>query len=218
MLKFLNNTLSQVQIDLFKQYWNNNLDQRFVNWKVDDEILDHRMLVEPDPVLWQIINNIVSEDFSDVVEVWSALQSQRFAHQIHVDDYGVEKYPDVPMYTYIFALDTIPEFKTIVWKEIVKSNADIPNYLKLWNLRRHKTPKVSNISQEQDLEHTYDENAQDYLCDFLTLDGIFAYQAGAGVLFNGRQLHCTSNWLKYKKFNSRELLQIHVVSHDLKTS
>jgi hypothetical protein len=134
------------------------------------------------------------------------------------DDYGIEKYPDIPMYTYIFALDTVPEFKTIVWKEIVKSNADIPNYLKLWNLKRHKLPKTSSISADQDLEHTYDENAQAYLCDYLNLDGIFEYQAGSGVLFNGRQLHCTSNWLKYKKFKSRELLQIHVVSHDLKTS
>jgi hypothetical protein len=105
-----------------------------------------------------------------------------------------------------------------VWKEIVKSNADLANYVKLWNLKRHKLTKVSTIRNEQDLEHTYDENAQDYLCDYLNLDGIFEYQAGSGVLFNGRQLHCTSNWLKYKKFKSRELLQIHVVSHDLKTS
>jgi hypothetical protein len=170
------------------------------------------------PVLWKMVTDIVSQDFSETVAIWSALQSQRFAHNIHVDDYGLEDYPDIPMYTYIFALDTVPEFKTIVWKEIVKSNADIPNYLKLWNLKRHKLPKTSSISADQDLEHTYDENAQDYLCNYLNLDGIFEYQAGSGVLFNGRQLHCTSNWLKYKKFKSRELLQIHVVSHDLKTS
>ena len=217
-MKFLDNTLSTEQIDLFKQYWDSNLDRRYVNWKIGDEVLDHRMLVRPNPVLWKIITDIVSKDFSSTVEIWSALQSQRFAHHIHVDDYGVEKYPDVPMYTYIFALDTVPEFKTIVWKEVVKSNADMPNYLKLWNLKKQNTPKISNISQAQDLEHTYDDNAKDYLCDYLTLDGVFAYQAGSGVLFNGRQLHCTSNWLKYKKFNSRELLQIHVVSHDLKTS
>jgi hypothetical protein len=217
-MKILNNLLSEEQIDLFKQYWDDYPNQRYVNWKIGDEVLDYRMLVKSNPVLWKIVTDIVSQDFSDTVEIWSALQSQRFAHNIHVDDYGVEKYPDIPMYTYIFALDTVPEFKTVVWKEIVKSNADIPNYLKLWNLKRHKLPKVSTISTEQDLEHTYDENAQAYLCDYLTLDGIFEYQAGSGVLFNGRQLHCTSNWLKYKKFNSRELLQIHVVSHDLKTS
>jgi hypothetical protein len=217
-MKFLDNTLSTEQINLFKQYWDNNLDRRYVNWKIGDEVLDHRMLVKSDPVLWKIITDIVSKDFLDVVEIWSALQSQKFAHHIHVDDYGAEKYPDIPMYTYIFALDTVPEFKTIVWKEIVKSNADIPNYLKLWNLKRHKLAKTSSISAEQDLEHTYDENAQAYLCDYLQLDGIFEYQSGSGVLFNGRQLHCTSNWLKYKKFNSRELLQVHVISHNLKTS
>jgi hypothetical protein len=216
-MKRLNNILSADQIELFKQYWNNNTNQRYVNWRIGDEVLDYRLLVKPNPVLWKIVTDIVSQDFSNTVKVWSALQSQRFAHNIHVDDYGIEKYPDIPMYTYIFALNTVPEFKTIVWKEIVKSNADMPNYLKLWNLKRHNVSKTSNISTEQDLEHTYDENAQAYLCDYLNLDGIFQYQAGSGALFNGRQLHCTSNWLKYNKFKSRELLQIHVVSHDLKT-
>lgn len=216
-MKFLNNVLSTEQINLFKQYWDDNPDQRFVNWKIGDEVLDNRMTVSPDSILWKIVTDIVSQDFSDTVEIWSGLQSQRFAHNIHVDDYGKEKYPDIPMYTYVFALDTVPEFKTIVWKDVVKSNADMLNYLKLWNLKRRKLPKTS-ISAEQDLEHTYDENAQDYLCDYLKLDGIFEYQAGSGVLFNGKQLHCTSNWTKHKKFKSRELLQIHVVSHNLTSS
>jgi hypothetical protein len=160
-MKLLNNILSTDQIELFKQYWNNNPNQRYVNWQIGDEVLDYRLEVMHNPVLWKMVTDIVSQDFSTTVKIWSALQSQRFAHHIHVDDYGIEDYPDVPMYTYIFALDTVPEFKTIVWKEIVKSNADLANYVKLWNLKRHKLTKVSTIRNEQDLEHTYDENAQD---------------------------------------------------------
>ena len=55
-----------------------------------------------------------------------------------------------------------------------------------------------------------DENQNDYMCDYLTLDGIYTYKKGSGCLFDARQFHCTSNWPKYKKFKNRELLQIHV--------
>ena len=82
-MKLLNNTLSAEQIEWFKQYWDNNPEQRYVNWKVNDEVLDHRLEFKRNPVLWKIITDIVDKDFSDTVAIWSALQSQRFAHHIH---------------------------------------------------------------------------------------------------------------------------------------
>jgi hypothetical protein len=105
-------------------------------------------------------------------------------------------------------LDTVPEFKTIVWKETAASNAKLHEYIANWG--QHRTEKISDISQTEDLEHTYDENQNDYMCDYLTLDGIYTYKEGSGCLFDARQFHCTSNWPKYKKFKNRELLQIHV--------
>ena len=80
--------------------------------------------------------------------------------------------------------------------------------------------KIERMSKSQHIElarilirehHvTYDENQNDYMCDYLTLDGIYTYKAGNGCLFNARQMHCTNNWTKYKKFKYRELLQIHL--------
>ena len=66
----------------------------------------------------------------------------------------------------------------------------------------------------EDLEHTYDDNQHDYFADYLHLDGIYTYKSGSGVLFNARQYHCTSNWLKYPDFLQRELLQVHIMCEE----
>ena len=72
----------------------------------------------------------------------------------------------------------------------------------------------SNISEIEDLEHTYDANQEAYMADYLTLDKIYTYQTGTACLFDATQLHCTSNWIKYNKFPHRELLQIHVTTSE----
>ena len=215
MYKIIENALSSEQISMLTDYWDNNPSFRRVNWELNGEVLDYRLDVMRNPVIGDMIRNIVSKDFSDTVGIWSALQQQKYAHQIHIDDYGIKEYPGVPVYTYIFALDTIPEFKTIVWKETFDSNAHLHEYLNT-NYETLVSAKSSYISEQEDLEHTYEDSPY-RLCDCLTLDGIFQYKAGNGVLFNARQLHTTSNWLKYKQFSSRRLLQLHIASHNLIT-
>jgi len=215
MFKIIKNALSSEQISILTDYWDNNSDLRSVNWEIDGKVLDYRLKVLRDPGIKDMLEKIISKDFTNVVHIYAALQQQKFAHQIHIDDYDVKEYPGVPVYTYIFALDTVPEFKTIVWKETFESNSELHEYLKS-NYKTLMSLKSSNISETEDLEHTYEDSPY-RLCDHLTLDGIFQYQAGDGVLFNARQLHTTSNWLKYQKFNSRRLLQLHIASQNLIT-
>jgi hypothetical protein len=109
-------------------------------------------------------------------------------------------------------MDSVPEFKAIIWKEKCWDNNGLHEFVSQWGkMKRFKKP-VSDISQTQDLEHTYDTNQEAYMADYLTLDGIYTYQTGTACLFDATQLHCTSNWVKYNKFPYRELLQIHVVN------
>ena len=108
------------------------------------------------------------------------------------------------------ALDTVPEFRTIVWKEKCCDNEELHRYVAKWGEERDHWPRVSNISAVEDLEHTFDKNQGDYLADYLELDGVFSYEQGSTALFETVQLHCTSNWCKYPQHNLRELLQIHV--------
>jgi hypothetical protein len=108
-------------------------------------------------------------------------------------------------------LDTIPEFRTIVWKEQARNNEMLHEYIANWGINRHTMSKISNISETEDLEHTLDVNQDAYMCDYLELDGIYSYKKNCGVLFNAKQFHCTSNWVKYNRWSYRELLQIHVI-------
>jgi len=114
----------------------------------------------------------------------------------------------------VLSLITEPKFKTIIWKETAANNQVMQQQVHEWHGIRHTLDKISNISQHEDLEHTVAPDGT-YFCDYLHLDNIFTYKQGHGVLFNARQYHCTSNWLKHPEFNSREFLQIHVVSEQV---
>jgi hypothetical protein len=205
MQKF-KNLITQEQIAQLKQFWIDKKDRVYVNFEVDDGVIDHRLEVKRSDPEYQIIENIVRAVHPNATDIWSALQRQSRAHNIHIDDYSMQT--PYPTWTYVIALDTIPEFKTIVFKEKSGSNAKmVEEWFMTWN--PEITTRVSNISETEDLEHTQDPKNGKYIADYLNLDGIFTYQAGDAVLFETIQLHCTSNWNKYPQYKMRELLQIH---------
>lgn len=207
----LDQIISDSEISAFKQYFQNNFDKKFVNWQNGDDIIDHRLKIDKNSPEFKIIDRIIKNNFSDPVEVWSAYQRQTNPHSIHIDDYGSDS--KLFRYTYILAMDTVPEFKAIVWKETCWNNDALHTFVEQWGKMRKFKKKISNISETEDLEHTFEENQQSYMADYLTLDGIYTYQTGTACLFDATQLHCTSNWKKYNKFPYRDLLQIHVKTH-----
>jgi hypothetical protein len=206
----LDNIVSEEEIVLFKQYFQNNFDKKYINWQVGDEIIDHRLPIDKNSLEFQIIRRIVANNFSDTVDIWSAYQRQTNPHGIHIDDYGSD-HPSLFRYTYILAMDTEPKFNAIIWKEKAWDNDKLHTFVAQWGKTKNLKKKVSNISETEDLEHTFDKNQESYMADYLTLDGIYSYKKGTGVVFDATQLHCTSNWKKYKEFRYRELLQIHVL-------
>lgn len=207
----LDQVISNSEISAFKQYFQNHFDKKYVNWQNGNDIIDHRLDIDKNSPEFEIIDRIVKNNFSNSVEVWSAYQRQTNPHSIHIDDYGSDS--KLFRYTYILAMDTVPEFKAIIWKEKCWDNQQLHKFVAQWGRLRPIKKKTSNISEIEDLEHTLDENQQSYMADYLTLDGIYTYQAGTACLFDATQLHCTSNWKKYNKFPYRELLQIHVTSN-----
>jgi hypothetical protein len=206
----LDQIISDSEISAFKQYFQNHFDKKYVNWQNGDDIIDHRLNIDKNSPEFKIINRIVKTNFSNPVDMWSAYQRQTNPHSIHIDDYGSDS--KLFRYTYILAMDTVPEFKSIVWKETCWNNDALHTFVEQWGKIRKFKKKISNISETQDLEHTFDQNEQSYMADYLTLDGIYTYQTGTACLFDATQLHCTSNWKKYNKFPYRELLQIHVLN------
>jgi hypothetical protein len=206
----LNQVITQEEINSFKQFFQDYQSKKYINYQVGDQIIDHRLIIPKDSPLFDIIKRIVATNFSNPVDFWSAYQQQTVPHTIHIDDYGSDL--EHPRYTYILAMDSVPEFKAIIWKEKCCNNDALYNFVEQWGKLKKFKKKISNISEVEDLEHTFDFNQDSYMADYLTLDGVYTYQVGTACLFDASQLHCTSNWVKYNKFPHRELLQIHVLS------
>ena len=208
----LNDIISDEEILSFGQYFADNYDKKkYINWQSNDEIIDHRLVIDQDCPLFKIIQRIVRGNFDKPVDVWSAYQRQSRPHEIHIDDYMSNRVGYF-RYTYILAMQTVPEFKSIVWKETCWDNDKLAEFVHQWGRTRRFQKSVSCISREQDLEHTYDKNQEAYMADYLTPDGIYTYKKGTACLFDATKLHCSSNWLKYPQFPNRELLQIHVLN------
>lgn len=218
-MEILQDLLSDTEISGLKRYWDQENHRQYINWQMEDgRIIDRRLqivgrydLTEFDPLINRIIDTVFDPD--QIIGKWAALQRQTNPHHQHIDDFGkdeCEQDHSVRMYTFIVALDTVPEFKTIVWKEGAPSNEIMT---RLWPALC--VERKNRLSEQEDLDHIVRiPHAGEEVCltDFLTLDGVWSYQAGCGCLFNGKQLHTTSNWLKYPKHTHRDLLQIHVLT------
>ena len=221
-MKILHNALTLDQVELFKTYWLNNQKQVQLNWKSKNHFyewmsknLDFRLIIDHQSNEWDIIKNLVFQNFDSkkVKSIYCAYQQQDLPHGLHIDDYKKD-FADY-RYTYIIALDSIPEFKAIIFIEEDHDNNTLSERIQDWGRNKKILSKKNDLSQTQDIDHTIDMNQHAYLAEYLTLDGIFEYQIGNAVLFKATQIHCSSDWIKYKKFKHRQLLQIHVLSEEL---
>jgi hypothetical protein len=210
-MKIIKNLLTPEQVHHFKNYWKNNPEKIYVNWSDGDQIVDNRLSITPGSEEYILIEKLMRQEFPTHKNLWTALQEQSFSHNIHIDDYlADQENVDNQIWTCVFALDTIPEFKTFVWKETAFDNKELHQWVANWGDNKQSMNRKSNISVTHDLEHTFDPNQNDYIADYLELDGIFTYSAGDAVLFNAKQFHCTSNWTKYPQHKMRRLLQVHL--------
>jgi hypothetical protein len=210
-MKKISNIIDDREIQSIRNYYERNTARSYVNWQDEKgQIIDTRCEIDPRDPEFSIIESIVKKDFKNPKLFWSAYQRQNRPHNIHTDDYGIE-HKGSEIYTYVISFDTIPEFKTFIWKNTAENNKELHEYVANWGKIKYTLPKLNNLSETEDLEHTFDQNQNAYMSDYLELDGIYTYEKAHGILFNAKQFHCTSNWVKYNKFPYRELLQIHVM-------
>jgi hypothetical protein len=209
MLKIIEDFFSDDEIQQIKSYWEKNKENTVVFYH-DGEVIYDRKLPIPDgtPEL-NMIEDKIRKVFPNFVSNKSVIQEQVKPHNIHIDEYGTDGVSEP--YTFVVALETVSEFKTMVWKTVVQTNQLLGKFAEAWGADKDTLEKKSNISKTEDLEHTYDTNQNDYMCDYLELDGIYQYRAGSACVFPANQLHCSSNWTKYPKFKTRQLLQIHLL-------
>jgi hypothetical protein len=205
----IENILTHAEIDSLREIWRRVENRKYVNFQHEDgRIVDHRYPLDQDPDGWALVEKIVYRNFPDATGIWSALQRQSNPHSIHIDNYLHETLQSDEVcntWTYIIPLETIPEFRVIIWQERAVSNAAMQARFPEF------TERKSHLSESEWIDHLPrfgDLNAG----DCFTLDGIFSYRKGAGCLFGAKQFHTTNNWRRYPQHTFRELLQIHLFS------
>jgi hypothetical protein len=205
----IENILSHAEIDSLREIWRRVENRKYINFQHEDgTIVDHRYHLDSDPEGWALVEKIVYRNFPSATNIWSALQRQSNPHSVHIDNFMKETLHEHEVWntwTYIIPLETIPEFKVIVWQERAVTNAAM--HARFHDFRERK----SRLSESEHLDHL-PQFGEYNAGDCFTLDGTFAYLKGSGCLFGAKQFHTTNNWRRYSQHTHRELLQIHLFS------
>lgn len=212
-MKILENVITEEEIKIFQDYWDKNNHLSYANAYPSDTHpnkdvsphIDRRLLIVDNTEPWKILRKVVDQYFPGE-KIWANYQRQSMAHQLHVDEYGRNR--KTPTHTIIITVDDQPLFRTIIFKEMANDHVEIG---KIFQKLPYDQPS-NKLSDTEDLEHMdfWKDDKNYNPCNWLTLDGIYKYRRGWGVLFDTNQLHLTSNWRKYSQFTHRDLIQIHI--------
>lgn len=202
------------EIAVLKQYWNDHHDKSYVNgyskgWHPFADMCDYvdkRLLILPNTAADAIIKKVVDRFLPGETMTWANYQRQALPHTLHVDEYGRDR--TNPTWTIIIAVDTEPRFKTLIFKESFNHCLDLERYIN--RCRYLKSPFLSDIGHEQDIEHMQRSPDEPNVCNYFTYEGAFEYRAGSMCLFDTNVVHCGSNWVKYDDLAHRDLVQIHI--------
>lgn len=153
----------------------------------------------------RIINRHVPPD----VTFYMAYQRQFLPHQMHTDKGSAgpmeayRKSAIIPLSENINGI-----FKTIVWNRQFPSNQDFQEYIQAFIANKSQFPIISNVSQMYDVDHCWADSPS--ITDTMTLAGVYDYELGSIALFDQVNVHCSSNWLKYKVVDHKDIILLHI--------
>jgi len=127
---------------------------------------------------------------------------------MHVDEYGA--FREEETWTIIIPMHTDHRLSVVIFKKMFNNNEELKEFVV--NFPYESSIKCNNISKEIPLQHTpYNwKKPEDYLADYLELDGVLHYNLGDYVLFDTNQLHVSSNFKIYTEYKHKDLVQIHI--------
>lgn len=186
--------LDQNEIDQLRQFWDLNQSRAEIKFYGPDvQKPDQRLVIRPWDSVYKLIKHVVDSTLPEQPKFYAAYERQNNPTALHIDPISV--------YTFIISLDNDPRIKTLVWKEVFDSPEHWQDFVCNWQLDEGMTN--SHISEKYPISHTYDENKELYMADYLTFDGVFEYQSGTAACFLGHQVHCSGDWrglVEFKDF------------------
>ena len=201
--------LSPTTIDVFRKHYDQYKDNVDVN-HITSHGIDIRTLIRSGTEAHVEIKKLCQKHFPDTEDdqIYANYQRQATPTFMHVDEYGKNRKEKT--WTIIIPMHTDERLSVVLFKEIFNCNEDLKELVQ--NFPYDTSVKKSNVSQQVPIDHTpfnY-KKENDYLADYMELDGIFKYKLGDYVLFDTNQLHCSSNFKLYKEYEYKDLVQIHI--------
>lgn len=220
MFEILENALTPEDIAWFKADFEKLIDVDLVDRPYDGEqaqriygqaatVIDRRHVLGGGEEGFERMHNIMRRYTPPDSVFYMAYQRQFVPHQMHVDrgpgdpveEYG--KSAIIPLTENINGI-----FKTIVWNKRFQTMKELDEYIQAFIADNHRFPIISNVSQMYDVDHCWTSSPN--LADTMALAGVYDYNPGSIALFDQVNVHCSSNWLKYKVVDHKDIILLHI--------
>lgn len=225
MFETLKNALTPDDIAWFKADFEKLIDVDAVDRPYDSEksqemygitatVIDRRHILSNKEEGFQKMRNIMSRYMPPNLIFYMAYQRQLVPHQMHTDKGSAgpvgayRKSAIIPLSENINGI-----FKTIVWNRQFSSDQDFQEYIQAFIADKSQFPIISNVSQMYDVDHCWADSPS--ITDTMTLAGVYDYELGSIALFDQVNVHCSSNWLKYKVVDHKDIILLHIWSNEL---
>jgi hypothetical protein len=220
MLKTLENALTPDDIEWFKADF-----EKFINvdpvdrphdskeaqeiYGVAATVIDRRHIPLQNAEGYRKMHRIISRYVPPDLTFYMAYQRQFLPHQLHVDRTPLDREAPYAKSAIVPLSENINGiFKTIVWDRQFVSNRDLEDYIQAFIADRDQFPIISDVSQMYDVDHCW--KSPPFITDTMPLDGVYDYKLGSIGLFDQANLHCSSNWLKYKVVDHKDIILLHI--------
>ena len=208
-MQIFQDALSPTTIDVFRKHYADNKDDDSIN-QINSHEIDIRTMMLPGTEAFAEVRKLCLKHFPDTEDnqIYANYQRQTKPTFMHVDEYGKNRKQKT--WTIIIPMHTDERLGVVLFKEMFNGNEDLQEMIQTFDY--DSSVKKSSVSQQITLDHTpfnY-KKENDYLVDYLELDGILKYKIGDYVLFDTNQLHCSSNFKVYEEYEYKDLVQIHI--------
>ena len=208
-MQIFHNALSLTTIDIFRKHYESKKDDVSINL-INAHGIDTRTIMLPGSEAFAEVRKLCRKHFpgTEDEQIYANYQRQTNPTFMHVDEYGKDRKQKT--WTIIIPMHTDERLGVVLFKESFNCNEDIKKMVETFPY--DTSVKKSDVSQQVPIDHTplnY-KKENDYLADYLELDGIFKYKIGDYVLFDTNQLHCSSNFKVFKEYEHKDLVQIHI--------
>jgi hypothetical protein len=208
-MKVFSQQLSEETLKAFKDHHEKYHKDPRVN-DINLHEIDIRTRIFPHHDAWKYVKEICLRHFPKAPdeEIYANYQRQSMPTFMHVDDYGA--FREEETWTIIIPMHTDHRLSVVIFKKKFNDNKELQDFVR--NFPYENLTKCNNITKKIHLQHTpYNwKKPEDYLADYLELDGVFHYNLGDYVLFDTSNLHVSSNFKIYPEYKHKDLVQIHI--------